>query len=413
MQMTASQNTDSPVEMVAHHRIVIVGGGTAGISVAARLRLAGIADIALVEPSEQHYYQPLWTLVGGGVVSNTVSVRAEASVMPRGVHWIKDKVANLVPGENYVELESGARLGYDFLVVAAGLQCDWSRVAGLETALKGDCVSSNYDYNLAPKTWEMIRTFRGGTALFTFPAGPIKCAGAPQKIMYLAADYFRRRHIDAKIIYACASPAIFGVKAFTGPLMRVIERYGIETRFNHNLVAIDSEKNEATFEVLDTPDKARVTLPYTIMHVTPPQSAPDFVKRSPLAEREGPQTGYLKIDRATMRSPDYANVFALGDAGSTPNSKTGAAIRKQAPVVVENLLAAMAGKPLPAAYDGYASCPLVTGYGKLIMAEFDYDGKPTPFIPLIDLKRERWSMYMIKRWGLPWMYWNLMLKGKA
>jgi sulfide:quinone oxidoreductase len=231
--------------------------------------------------------------------------------------------------------------------------------------------------------------------------------------MYLAADYFRRHGVSAKIVYVSAGPSIFGVKAFADPLQLVLQRYGIETLYNRNLVSVDAAKNEATFDVLDAPEKGRVTLPYTILHVTPPQSAPDFIKRSPLAEREGPQTGYVKIDRASMRSPDYPNIFALGDAGSSPNSKTGAAIRKQAPVVVQNLLSAMANRPLAATYDGYASCPLVTGYGKLILAEFNYDGLPTPTIPILDMRRERWSMFQLKRWGLPWMYWNLMLKGKA
>ncbi|GAC1417807.1 MAG: FAD/NAD(P)-binding oxidoreductase [Candidatus Velthaea sp.] len=413
MQSITERMSTNSVTDSTHHRVVIVGGGTAGISVAARLLLGKVADVAVVEPSEKHYYQPLWTLVGGGIVRKEVSERPEQSVMPPGATWIRDRVASFDPDNDAVALVSGKRLTYDYLVVAPGIQCDWNRVAGLENALRAPNVSSNYRYELATKTWEMIRSFRGGTAIFTFPAGPIKCAGAPQKIMYLAADYFRRHGVPSKIIYASATPAIFGVKAFAEPLNEVVRRYGIETKFNHNLVAVDHAKNEATFELLDQPDKPQVTLPYDIMHVTPPQSAPDFVKTSVLAETEGPQKGYVKVNRGTLQHSAYPNVFALGDAGSTPNSKTGAAIRKQAPIVVANMLAAMSHKPLKSQYDGYASCPLVTGYGKLILAEFDYDGNPTPSVPLIDTKKERWSMYMLKRWGLPWMYWNLMLRGRA
>jgi sulfide:quinone oxidoreductase len=398
---------------IIHHRVVIVGGGTAGISVAARLLAKNVADVAVIEPSEKHYYQPLWTLVGGGIVPKELSERDQQSVMPAKARWLKDRVAAFDPENNAVTLESGKRVTYEYLVIAPGIQCDWQRVAGLEQALGRPNVSSNYRYELTPKTWDMIRSFRGGTAVFTFPAGPIKCAGAPQKIMYLAADYFRKNGIPAKIVYAAATPAIFGVKAFVQPLDAVVKRYGIEPKFNHNLVAIDADKNEATFELLDQPDKPRVTMTYTIMHVTPPQSAPDCIKASPLAETEGPQKGYVKVDRGTLQQTAYGNIFALGDAGSTPNSKTGAAIRKQAPIVVANLLAAMAGRTLPAKYDGYASCPLVTGYGKLILAEFDYDGNPTPSIPIIDTIKERWSMYMLKRWGLPWLYWNLILRGRA
>jgi sulfide:quinone oxidoreductase len=394
-------------------RTLIVGGGTAGITVAARLRAAGEREIAIVEPSTKHYYQPLWTLVGGGIVDKTVSERDEAHYIPEGVTWIRDAVTELHPESNAVALASGGKVAYEYLVVAPGIQVDWDRVEGLTETLGRNGVSSNYRYDLAPLTWKFIREFRGGTALFTFPAGPIKCAGAPQKIMYLAADYWRKRKIPAKIVYASAAPAIFGVKAYQEPLNRVIARYGIETKFNRNLIAVDGDARRAVFAVVGGEAGETETISFDLMHVVPPQSAPNFVKNSPLAETDGPQKGYVKVDKGTLRSPLFPNVFALGDAGSTPNSKTGAAIRKQAPVLVDHLLGAMRGTSGTRVYDGYASCPLVTGYGKLILAEFDYEGNPTPSIPLIDTTKERWSMYMLKRHGLPWMYWNLMLRGRA
>jgi sulfide:quinone oxidoreductase len=411
----ASQTVDSSAKerTARHFRIAVIGGGTAGITVAARLRAAGQRDIALVEPSETHYYQPLWTLVGGGVVAKEECERSEADYIPPDVTWIRDRVTTFFPHVNAFELASGERVGYDFLIVAPGIQIDWGRIAGLEATLGSNGVSSNYRCDLAPVTWKFIESFRGGTAIFTFPAGPIKCAGAPQKIMYLAADYWRKRKINAKIIYASAAPGIFGVKVYQDPLKRVIARYGIETKFHHNLVAVDGRARTATFAIVGDDSEKRVTLPFDLMHVVPPQSAPDFVKNSPLARSEGPQKGYADVDDGTLQSVSFPNIFALGDAGSTPNSKTGAAIRKQAPVVAENLLALMNGRALPAKYNGYASCPLVTGYGKLILAEFDYEGTPTPSIPLIDTSKERYSMYQLKRHGLPWMYWNLMLRGKA
>lgn len=414
MTTISAQESLAGPTTTTHYPFLILGGGTAGICVAARLRNAGKQGVAIVEPSQTHYYQPAWTLVGGGIMPASATARPEAGVIPQGVTWIHGKASSIEPQTQTVVLADGTRIGYDYLVVACGLQIDWNRVAGLEDTLGRNGVSSNYDYDLAPKTWEFIRSFTGGRAIFTFPAGPIKCAGAPQKIMYLAADYFKRHGIKAEVIYASASPAIFGVKHYQEPLNRVIRRYGITTLFNHNLVAVDGEKKEATFEIVNDPDKKRVTLPFDMMHVTPPQSAPDFIKSNPLlAQTEGPTKGYLRVDNQTLQNPDYPNIFSLGDASSTPNSKTGAAIRKQAPILVENLLAQVEGRPLPGKYDGYSSCPLVTGYGKLILAEFDYDGNPTPSIPFIDTSKERWSMYMLKRYGLPWMYWNLMLKGKA
>ncbi len=396
-----------------HFRTLIVGGGTAGIAVAARLRAAGQNDIALIEPSDKHYYQPLWTLVGGGIVAKEESERAEADYIPAGVTWIRDRVATFEPELDAVVLATGNRVSYDFLVIAPGIQVDWNRIDGLEATLGTNGVSSNYRYDLAPLTWQFIKEFRGGTALFTFPAGPIKCAGAPQKIMYLAADYWRKHKIEAKVVYASAAPAIFGIKAYQKPLDRVIARYKISTKFNRNLVAVDGPARTATFSVVGDPSGATETIAYDMMHVVPPQSAPDFIKASPFAETDGPQKGYVKVDKGSLQSTQYPNVFALGDAGSTPNSKTGAAIRKQAPIVVAGLLAIMRGAPVKGGYDGYASCPLVTGYGKLILAEFDYDGNPTPSVPLIDTTKERWSMYVLKCHGLPWMYWNLMMRGRA
>lgn len=394
-------------------RIAIVGGGTAGISVAARLRAAGERDIALVEPSTKHYYQPLWTLVGGGVVAKEESERNQADYIPPNVTWIRDQVVTFAPEQNTFELASGERIGYDFLVVAPGIQVDWHRITGLEATLGQNGVSSNYRYDLAPITWNFIKSFRGGTALFTFPAGAIKCAGAPQKIMYLAADYWRKHGIKARIVWASAAPAIFGVKAYQKPLEHVVARYGIETMFQHNLVEVDGPGKTATFALVGDEAGRQVTLAFDLLHAVPPQSAPDFIKNSPFAQADGPLKGYAKVDQGTLQSTEFPNVFALGDASSTPNSKTGAAIRKQAPIVVENLLAVMNDRAPRAIYNGYASCPLVTGYGKLILAEFDYEGTPTPSIPLINTTKERYSMYQLKRHGLPWMYWNLMLRGKA
>ncbi|NUQ77057.1 MAG: NAD(P)/FAD-dependent oxidoreductase [Polyangiaceae bacterium] len=399
---------------LGHHKIVIIGGGTGGITVAARLARAGEADIAIIEPSEKHYYQPLWTLVGAGITTPEESERAEADYIPEGVRWIKEFAEEIDPEAKSVTMRSGGRVGFDYLIVAPGMQLDWDKIAGLREALKTDSVSSNYEYHLAPKTWRMIENFRGGTALFTHPAGPIKCAGAPQKIMYLAADYFRKAGLTDKtrVVFGSAGKAIFGVPEFRKVLEEVVARYHIDPRFEHNLVEVRGDRKEAIFERLDGSGE-RVTIPYEILHAVPPQSAPDFIKKSPIAFQDGPNKGFAKADKYTLQNPDYPNVFAIGDASSLPTSRTGAAIRKEAPVLVENLLAVMKGKEPAARYDGYASCPLVTSYDSLLLAEFDYEGKPAPSIPFINTQKERYDMYLLKRYGLPWMYWNLMLRGRA
>ena len=393
------------------HAIAIIGGGNAGISLAARLRRAGIDDIGVIEPAESHYYQPLWTLVGGGCARAEESKRSESSVMPQGVGWIKDRAREVDPDAQTVNTESGMTVHYDHLVVCPGIQLDWAAVPGMAESLDTAAVSSNYRYDLAPKTWQLIREMRSGTAVFTMPSGPIKCAGAPQKIAYLAADYWRRQGVlDAiRVVLVLPTPGLFGVKVFADELERVVARYGIEVRKNSEVTAIDPDGRSVT--ITDNTAETTEELAYDLLHVVPRQSAPDWIKASPISDPDNPG-GYVQIDKNTMRHTRFDNIFSLGDVGSSPNSKTGAAIRKQAPVVAANLKASLAGRPLPARYYGYASCPLTTARDKMLLAEFDYTMKPTPSIPLIDTTRERRDMWYLKRHGLPALYWNLILTGR-
>lgn len=400
--------------MASRHRIVIIGGGTAGISVASRLLHAGQSDVAVVEPSDVHYYQPLWTLVGGGRAPVAESARPELSVMPKGAQWIKDRAAEVDPEAKTVGLAGGGRVGYDFLVVCPGIALDWDRLPGSAETLGRNGVSSNYQVDLAPKTWEMVKDMRSGTAVFTMPSGPIKCAGAPQKIAYLACDWWRKQGVLSNIhaVLVLPTPAMFGVPEFSKVLEVVAARYHIDVRLQHEVVEVNPDSRELVLANRSDGGDEKFTMGYDFAHLVPPQSAPAWIKHSPLADPANPG-GYVQIDKNTMRHTRYPEVFALGDAGSSPNSKTGAAIRKQAPVTVENLLAVMAGKEPTASYDGYASCPLTTARNRMLLAEFDYTMKPHPTIPVIDTKKERYDMWLLKRYGLPYMYWNLMLKGRA
>lgn len=392
-----------------HHRVLIVGGGNAGISVAARLqkRLKGL-DVAIVDPAKKHYYQPLWTLVGGGVFNKEVTERDEASVIPPGVTLIPEAVIDVCPNENAVLTLGGDRIGYDYLVVAPGMQLNWSAIPGLEGNLSSDGICSNYSYQTVDKTWQFINGFQGGTALFTHPNTPIKCGGAPQKIAYLADDAFRKNGVREKtnIIFASANAGVFAVEKYAKTLRKVMERKGIETRFRTHLVEVRADTNEAVLENLDTGEQSIVK--YDLLHVVPPQSAPDFIRNGPLANADG----WIDVDKHTLQHTRYANIFALGDASSLPTSKTGAAIRKQAPVAVDNLVSSILGRPLEAKYDGYTACPIVTGYGRLVMAEFDYDNTPKETFPF-DQSKERWSMYQVKARVLPRLYWRGILKGRA
>jgi sulfide:quinone oxidoreductase len=394
-----------------HHRTVIVGGGSAGISVAARLRRAGEEDIAIVEPSRLHYYQPLWTLVGGGYASLERTRRFEASVMPQGVRWIQDAAVELDPDARLVTTAGGTRIGYDVLVLCPGLELAWELVPGLAEAMATPLAASNYTAELAPKSAELVRRFRGGEALFAAPGSPIKCPGAPQKAAYLACDRWSRTGALAKarVTYATGAGGIFAVPEFAAVLERVVERYGITTRFGHELVEVDSDTRQATFETNGPEGKVREALPYDLLHVAPPQRAPGFVRESALSGLS--PFGWVPVDRHSLVHSRYPEVLALGDVCDAPTSKTGAAIRRQAPVVVANVLATLSGREPSARYDGYAACPFTTARGKMLLAEFDYSLAPHPTIPFIDTKRERYDMWLLKRYGLPAFYWNILLRG--
>ncbi|MGB5194981.1 MAG: FAD/NAD(P)-binding oxidoreductase [Polyangiales bacterium] len=394
--------------MSEQHDVLIIGGGTAGITVAAQLLQQEAApNVTIVDPSNTHDYQPIWTLVGGGVFPREISRRAMADVMPRGVNWIRDRVTAFNPEKNEVQTEGGKQLIYNELIVAPGIQLNWDAVKGLPDAINKGGVCSNYGYDKVPYTWETIQAFQGGNAVFTFPATPIKCAGAPQKIMYLAEETFRRRGIrkQASVIYASATAGIFGIPKYAQALDKIVEERNIQTQFSKNLVEVRQDTREAVFH--DVNGAEELVLRYEMLHVTPPQSAPDFVRKSPLANADG----WVEVDKHTLQHEKYPNVFSLGDASSLPCSKTGAAVRKQAPVCVENVIAFRASKPLLGHYDGYASCPLVTGYGKVILAEFGYDGVIMETFPF-DQAQERYSMYALKAYGLPNLYWHGMLQGR-
>lgn len=392
------------------HELVIIGGGTAGITVAAQLvGREGAPRVTLIEPAETHYYQPLWTLVGGGIFPREESARPMADLIPSEVTWIKDAVDVITPEEHSVTLRSGQRISYELLVVAPGIQMDWDKIEGLRDTLGKDGVTSNYSYDSVAYTWELISRFQGGNALFTFPSTPIKCAGAPQKIMWLAEEAFRKRGVRAKseVSFVSAGAAIFGVPKYRVALEKLVRERNVRTSYKRDLVAVRPRTREAVFRDLDA--GTEVSVRYDLLHVTPPQSAPDFIKRSPLAQ-PGP-LGWVDVHKHTLQHTRYPNVFSLGDASSLPCSKTGAAVRKQAPVLVENLLAYRQGRALTASYDGYASCPLVTGYGKVILAEFGYDGAIMETFPF-DQARERYSMYVLKAHALPNLYWHGMLRGR-
>ncbi len=396
------------------YKVLILGAGSGGISVAAKLNHElDEGSIAVVDPSENHYYQPLWTLAGAGIVDKKVTEKKQKDVIPDGVDWIKEKVISIDADEKKVKLTSDITLEYEFLVVATGLKLNWDKIEGLGDHLGKDGICSIYQYDQVDQAADMIQNFKGGNAIFIMPPVPIKCAGAPQKIMYLADNIFRNKGVreKSKIIFANAGKAMFGVPVFSQALDAIVKEKDIEPKFSHRLTGVDAKNKEAFFDVTDAQGKvSKEKLKYDLLHVVPTMSAHDFISQSSLAFQDGDQKGWLAVDKFTLQHTKYPNIFGVGDVTGVPNSKTGAAIRKQYPVVAKNILSVMSGDEPEEKYDGYSSCPLITEIGKVMLAEFGYGGKLMPSFPLNPAVPRR-SMWFLKKDFLPKLYWYGMLKG--
>jgi len=397
-----------------HYDILIVGAGAAGISVASSLlgRVRDL-DIAIIDPAEVHYYQPGWTLVGAGIFKQRDTVKTTASLIPDGVQWIKAAVGGFDPEHNRVTLEDTRPIYYERLIVAPGIKLNWHAVEGLVETLGHNGVTSNYRYDLAPYTWKLVQNMRSGRAVFTQPPMPIKCAGAPQKALYLSADHWRRSGVldNIDIAFFNAGEVLFGVKEYVPALNEYIKRYGAKISFGHRLVKIDGDSRRAWFEKnADDGGKTLVETEFDMIHVCPPQCAPDFVRESALAD----QAGWVDVDQNTLRHKTFANVWGLGDAMNAPNAKTAAAARVQAPVVANNVLEDMSLVAGVAHYNGYGSCPLTVERGKIVLAEFGYGGRLLPSFPswLINGQKPSRLAWILKEKILPPVYWKAMLKGK-
>ena len=398
--------------MAAQHEVVIIGGGNAGISLAARLQRYGVKDVAVIEPKDHHLYQPLFSHIAGGRAQAQEAIRSQESVTPQGVTWIHDAAAGIDAAANTVTLASGSTVAYGQLVVCPGLQYDWDAVPGLAEAVHSPSGASHYEFELASKAWTLLRSMTSGTAVFTMPAGPIKCGGAAQKPMYLACDYWREQGLldRIRVVMVQPYPTVFGVPEVDRELDRKIAEYGIELRTNSELVGVDAAGQTAT--IRDLAAGTVENLHYDVLNAVPPQSAPDWLKATDLPAA-GDTGGFVEVDRQTLRHLRYPNVWSLGDAAGTTNSKSGGALRKQTKVVAKNLVAARKGKRLPAKYNGYSVCPFTVSRDTVVFAEFDDRYRPMPTLPRVPTWNESKLSWVVDRDLFPKIYWNLILKGRA
>lgn len=397
-------------------KLVIVGAGTGGISLSAKLsREIEPSEIAIIDPAEFHYYQPLWTLVGANLETFESTKKSISEMIPENVCWIKESVKSVQGNLNQILLSNGETILYQYLVLSPGLKLRWDKIQGLEGNVGKNGICSIYHQDFVENAREQITNFKAGNAVFVMPPVPIKCAGAPQKIMYLADRVFRNNgdRENINIHWTSAGAAMFGIPTFSKPLEEIVKEKDIQVHLKHKIVAIDAEKKEAYYDhTLDDGTIVKKTVKYDLLHVVPPMSAPSFVEETDLSFQDGDQKGWLAVDKFTLQHKLYKNIFGLGDVTGVPNSKTGAAIRKQYPVVAENILSVMKGEEPKAVYDGYSSCPLIVDIGKVILAEFGYDGKLMPTFP-VNPAMPRASMWYLKRYLLPALYWNVMMNGRG
>jgi sulfide:quinone oxidoreductase len=397
----------------ASYDIVVVGGG-AGISVAAGLRSrCPNQSVAIIDPTDVHYYQLGWTMVGAGIFEAQDTAKTMASLFPVGVKWIKSAVAAFEPEKNAIILDGCRVVKCRRLIVCPGIKLDWNRVEDLVETLGKNGVTSNYHYDLGHYTWELVSNLKKGPAIFTQPPMPIKCAGAPPKAMYLSGDAWYRNGAlkDIDIHFTSADGVLFGVKDYVPALQKYVEKYDTTLNFFHNHVAVDGAAKKAWFDVFkpDTPVE-RVEMEFDMMHVCPPQTAPDFIRVSSLADK----AGWVDVDQATLRHKTYDNIWSLGDVMNAPNAKAAPVARNQAAVVAENVASDIEDGSAVAQYNGYGSSALTVELGKIVLAEFGYGGVLLPSFPKL-LHDDTWltrAAWFLKEKILPPIYWKAMLRGR-
>ncbi|MGH0134985.1 UNVERIFIED_CONTAM: hypothetical protein FKN15_008888 [Acipenser sinensis] len=401
-------HTTSSCASKDHYKVLVVGGGSGGITMSARVkRKVGAGNVAVIEPSENHYSQPLWTLVGAGAKAVSTSRRSTASLIPSGVKWIKSQVQEFSPDKNCVRTDDGKEISYEYLIVALGLKLHYEKIKGLPEGFNYPKIGSNYSVETVDKTWKALQDFKEGNAIFTFPNTPVKCAGAPQKIMYLADSYFRKtgKRSKANIMYNTSLPVLFGIKKYADSLWNIVKTRDLNVNLRHNLIEVRPDKQEAVFEKLDNPGET-VVFEYEMLHVTPPMGPHEVLKKSTLVD----EAGWLDIDKDMLQHKKYPNVFGIGDCTNLPTAKTAAAVAAQSSVLDRTISRVMKNEKPDKRYDGYTSCPLVTSYNTVILAEFDYNGQPLETFP-IDQSKERMSMFYMKADVMPHLYWHGLLKG--
>lgn len=391
--------------MKRKYQVVILGGGSGGISTASRLAKKGVKDILIIDHADFHAYQPAWPLVGSGDENKEHTRRKMEDVIPKGVDFIQQEVTGIQAPERIVTTDKGT-FYYEYLVVALGIQLDFDRIDGLTETLGKNNVCTNYLYDKVDYTYKTLKEMREGNVIVTKPSSPIKGGVAPENSIFTFDEFFEKKKRNVNLMLMSGKSSLFPVEKYRQQIEKHLIQKAIAYELDQELIAVDGEKRQATFKNLKTGSIDQ--LPFSMLLVTPPMSAPDVIKQSTLCDAEG----WLDVNKYTLQHVRHQNIFGIGDCTNLPTVKMGAAVRKQVPILVENLIAQMKQKPLKGNYDGATACPIATEYGQAFIAEFGYDLQPKESLPLIQGSTNP-LFYQVKKRAIPWMYWHGMLKGRG
>lgn len=399
-------DTNSPVDR--SFDVLIVGGGNAGVSAAARLLRKGVAGVGLMEPQRVHTYRPLLSYVGGGQARLRDAERTQRSVIPRGCTWLADAAVMIEAPTRTVWSATGRRFRYRDLVLGTGLVPDTDALAGIHAALDSRAVASNY-VDRAEKTWQLVQNMprRGGHAVFTVPRPPVSCTATTLKPLFLAAAHWRRTGRTVDITLVVDRPDLLPSPAVDARLSEHLRELGVRVLLDTSVTAL-------------TPDETRITVTgrngtveefrYDMLHLVPPFRGARWLQGCGLTGTQ--PHGLIDIDPATLRHREFPDIWAAGDAAAVETDPSGGALRRQISILVDNLLAARRGEPLTS-YDGYTVAPVTTDAHRLVPGEYDRSGEVASSLPsAIDPLKPRRTAWAFDRYVLPRTYWNLILKGR-
>lgn len=390
------------------HDVLVIGGGNAGLSLAGRLRRDGCRDVAVVEPRSVHHYRPLLSYVASGTATLADLRRPQDEVVPSGVRRYVGTVASVDPARSLVVLADGTELGYGDLAVCPGSEIDWDAVPGAREAVATAHAATSYLPEQAEKTWSMLSALRGGRAVFALSDRHVPCAPVGLKPMFAALDLWRRTGVlgDIEVELLAEGPHLVRHAEADRQLRAAAEEYGVRVRLRTAVTSVDAGARTLTA----AGDGGLEEVGYDALYLAPPHRAYDWIAAGDLAA--GDSEGFVAVDPETLQHVRHPRVWGLGDAATVGTLPSGGALRRQVPVVAHNIQARRTGRTMHR-YDGYSVAPVTTSRSRLLLAEFDRDGRPEPSLPFPDLARPRRSLLLFDRYLEPLIYWHRLIKGRV